>query len=79
MRENNLGERALKAIGKRVRKLREGAGMTQRELGAVLRTSAANVRHIENGKQAPSAGVLVCLCKHMKVSADTILGLKGKK
>lgn len=76
MRENSLGERALAAIGKRVKRLRTGAGMTQADLAKILKVKPANVRHIECGRQAPSAAVLVRLCKHTRTSADEILGLK---
>ena len=74
-RKNSLGVRALKAIGKRMRKGRKGADMTQVEMAKVLQVDASNVRHYESGRQAPSAAVLVRYCKHMNVSADEILGL----
>jgi transcriptional regulator with XRE-family HTH domain len=61
----------LKAIGSRIRQLREG--MHQEELAAFLGISQGQLSKIERGRLGPSADNLVMLVEQFGKSADWIL------
>ena len=61
----------LKAIGSRIRQLREG--MHQEELAAVLGISQGQLSKIERGRLGPSADNLIMLVEQFGKSADWIL------
>ena len=48
---------------KEMRRWRLDAGLSQREMGARLKISAAFVAYLENGKRPPSATVIACYWK----------------
>jgi transcriptional regulator with XRE-family HTH domain len=52
---------AAKAVGKRVRELRENADMTQEELGQRAQLSSKFISQVENGQANPSIGVVARL------------------
>jgi len=62
-------------VGKRIKELREGMGVTKTELARQLRTSHANVVNWENGKRVPGADSIVRLCKFFGCTSDFLLGL----
>jgi transcriptional regulator with XRE-family HTH domain len=65
----------LKAIGSRIRQLREG--MHQEELATFLGISQGQLSKIERGKLGPSADTLIRLVEQFGKSADWILIGKG--
>lgn len=52
----------IRAVGARVRKLREAAGLTQEELGARSNLTPKFISKVENGHANPSIGVVARLC-----------------
>lgn len=52
---------AARAVGKRVKELREAAGMTQDELGQKAKLSAKFISQVETGQANPSIGVVARL------------------
>lgn len=68
-----------KAIGKRVRQLRNRQGMTQAELAAELGVNQSAVSDYEKGEVRIHAAMLAGLAKVLKASADEILGLEKAK
>lgn len=65
-----------KTIGKRLRDIRNGQGMTQVQLAAKLGMPQALLSDYERGKLRVHGGLIVSFTKALKVSADEILGLK---
>ncbi len=66
---NNLQKR----VGKRIKKMREGAGMTQQILSMKLGVGRATLSQIENGERKITASELVKLSKIFDVSTDVLL------
>lgn len=66
---NNLKKR----VGKRIKKMREGAGMTQQILSMKLGVGRATLSQIENGERKITASELVKLSKIFDVSTDVLL------
>lgn len=61
--ENSEGDaEVIRAVGARVRKLREAAGLTQEELGARSKLTPKFISKVENGHANPSIGVVARLC-----------------
>ncbi len=63
---------------KRIRDLREDHDKTQQEIADVLGTSQTMYARYERGANELPIRHLIVLCQYYKVSADYILGLKGK-
>jgi transcriptional regulator with XRE-family HTH domain len=63
-------------IGKRLRDIRNGQGLTQVQLAAKLGMPQALLSDYEHGKVRLHGGLIVAFAKALKVSADEILGLK---
>lgn len=59
----------------RLRRLREGHDMSQRELSAVLHSNHCTIYMLESGKSQVRADLLLLLCRYFGVSADYLLGL----
>lgn len=55
-------DEVVRAIGARVRQLREAADLTQEELGARSNLTPKFISKVENGHANPSIGVLARLC-----------------
>jgi len=68
-----------KAIGKRIRQLRNRQGMTQAELAVELGINQSAVSDYEKGEVRIHAAMLGGLAKVLKASADEILGLEKTK
>lgn len=64
------------AFSRRLRSVRQQRGWTQRHLGIRADVDEEVISRLERGKQAPSAAVLVGLCRSLDVSADYLLGLR---
>ena len=65
----------LLTMAERIRLLREGAGLTQAEVGRMLGISRAGVNAWEMGLSIPSAKNVVELAKKFGVSTDYLFGL----
>ncbi len=62
------------SLGRRVRHLRKGAGLTLEDLGAAIGAAPSQLSLIENGKREPKLGMLQKLAGALKVSIDELLG-----
>jgi transcriptional regulator with XRE-family HTH domain len=65
-------------LGRRVRAIREGRGVTQVELAKILKLPQSNVSEMERGARGLTVHQVVRLAKALKVSADEILLPNGK-
>ena len=61
-------------ISKRIRQLREAAGMSQSELAKKLNVTRASVNSWESGLSTPTTQYVIALVKLFRVSADYLLG-----
>lgn len=64
----------VKALGARVKELRERQGLSQRALSQHLRMSKSMVARYEAGMHAPTVNVLVHLAAFFGVTLDSLLG-----
>lgn len=65
-------------IGNAVKNLRTGCNLTQAELAEELGMTRARLNNIENKGSLITVTNLVDICVYFNVSADEILGLKGR-
>lgn len=63
----------IESIGKRIKKLRESYGITQKKLGEVLGYSEARISYIESGKRPITKLDLYKIADIFKVSVDYFL------
>ncbi len=63
------------AIGRSMRRAREGLEQTQEQVANSVGISAQFYGRIERGTALPSVGTLKRLSEHLDVSADELLGL----
>lgn len=62
-----------KAVGERIRRLREARDITQVQLAAVLGVTQSNVSEMERGVRSVTSHQAVRLAKALRVSIDLIL------
>lgn len=62
-----------KAIGQRIKKAREAAGITQDELAKVVDCSTKHIGALERGIKTPSLDMLVTIANTLGASADLLL------
>jgi len=58
----------------RLKKLREGIGLSQRELARELNMTHASISRWENGKREPDAQSLYKLAQFFEVSMEYLMG-----
>ena len=58
----------------KLKELRKRAGLTQKQLGAIVGSSEASLSFYESGKQMPDLDKLVQLATALGVSTDELLG-----
>ena len=63
-------------IGKKIKELRKEAGLTQKQLAAMVNKSETGFASWEQGLSEPSVNDLRALCRILGVSADQLLGLE---
>ena len=63
----------LEGIGKRLRKERKKAGISQRELARRLGLSASMISQLEAGHSKPSVGTLYAMVTELGVSLDSVM------
>lgn len=61
-------------VGKKLRELRENAGLTQRELAQILGVKSSEISQYEKGKRTPRWNRFNKLLDFFNVSADYVLG-----
>ncbi len=66
-------------FGKKLKKLRTEAGLTQADLAARLNVTKAVVSYYELQERSPSPEILIKLANIFHVSADYLLGITQRK
>jgi transcriptional regulator with XRE-family HTH domain len=61
-------------LGPRLRKVREGRGLSARELARRIQCSPSLISQIERGLSAPSVGMLYALATELRTSLDFLFG-----
>lgn len=61
-------------IGKRIRELREKAGLQQKELAEKLSMQRVSLNYYENGERLPKTAAVIALSEFFDVSTDYLLG-----
>ena len=62
-------------IGNRIRKYREALGISQKQLAELIGVSNGRVSNWEQGINRPDADMLAELCRALKVSPSSLLGI----
>ncbi len=63
------------SIATRIKELRQGCGMTQRQVAYEIGVAYQSYQAYEHGKALPSLDTLISLSQLFEVSSDYILGL----
>ena len=63
-------------IGKKIKELRKEAGLTQKQLAAMVNKSETGFASWEQGLSEPSVNDIRTLCRIFAVTADHLLGLE---
>ena len=63
-------------LGANIKRVRKGAGVTQKELAERLQVYQKDISRWENNELTPRAINLGKICRELKASADEILELK---
>jgi transcriptional regulator with XRE-family HTH domain len=63
-------------IGKKIKELRKEAGLTQKQLAAMVNKSETGFASWEQGLSEPSVNDIRALCRILGVTADHLLGLE---
>ena len=66
-------------ISNELKRLREEAGLSQRELADRLEIGFSTLRSYEKGDRIPPADVIVRICRFFSVSSDFLLGLSASE
>lgn len=64
--------KTVKALGKRIQKLRKQKGFTQEELADVLGFSRVYMGYIEQGRETPSLKLLIKLARKFGVKVEEL-------
>lgn len=67
-----------KAFGRRLRSVREAAGLTQERVAERAHTDAKYMSALENGRSSPTLDTIMALAKALNVRADDLLLLEGE-
>jgi len=70
-------EKALKSVGKQVRKLREKAGYAQQEFADMCDMELSQINRIELGKVNTSVSVLFRIAEVLKIKPSKLLDVDG--
>lgn len=64
--------KTVKALGKKIQKLRKRKGLTQEELAEKLGLSRVYMGYIEQGRESPSLKLLIRLAKKLGVKIEEL-------
>ena len=67
-----------KAFGRRLRSVREAAGLTQERVAERAHTDAKYMSALENGRSSPTLDTIMALAKALNVRADDLMLLEGE-
>lgn len=62
-----------KAVGQRIKEIREEKGITQEKLAEMVNLSPAHISVIERGIKSPNLDSFVAIANALEISADTLL------
>ena len=68
----------MKEVGKRLKTLREGIGISQMEMAEAIGSSQSSVNRYENGQSTPSVALFRRYADYFDVSLDYIFGRTDK-
>lgn len=63
-------------INENIKKARKEAGITQKELAEMIGVRQKDISRWENRERTPSIEAFSEICKALKISADTLLGIR---
>ena len=66
-------------LGKRMKRIRESAGMNQTELGNLFSTGKRTVSDYEIGKIVPRLDYLIKFCTYFDISLDSLVNIESYK
>ena len=66
-------------FGKKLKKLRTNAKLTQQELADRIGVSNTTISFCENTERYPSTDMVIRIANYFHVSTDYLLGIKNKK
>lgn len=61
----------------RIKEVREGRDLTQKQIGQIINKSQQGYNHIEAGRAELKINDLIALCKYYNLSADYLIGLSN--
>ncbi len=64
--------RTLKALGRKIQKLRKAQRITQEELAEMVGISRVYMGYIEQGRESPSLKLLMRLAKRLKIKVGEL-------
>lgn len=67
------------SIGKRIKELRKGKGLTQEKLAEMSGIEPSNISHIERGATKPSLPTLIAIANALGVTLDELVYASLKK
>ena len=67
-----------KAFGRRLKSVREAAGLTQEKVAERAHTDAKYMSALENGRSSPTLDTIMALARALNVPADDLLLLEGE-
>jgi transcriptional regulator with XRE-family HTH domain len=74
----DIAEKARKQLAINIRKYREAAGMTQKELAEKMGLVVSSISYWESGKSSPSAGQAYQLCDLFGVQPTVMFGVEAE-
>ena len=74
--EKNIQVRYRKEFGNRLKQARQALGLTQQQLGDLIRISSQGVSHYELGKRDASIPTIIKFAKVLNMNGNQILGLE---
>ena len=66
-------------LGDRIRKMREGRGLTQEALASLISLSRTSITNIEKGRQSVPLHKIIEIAEALRVDASNLLPQSGKR
>lgn len=64
----------MEIFSERLKELRKGSGLSQKQLAAILKTTNSSVCDWECGRAEPNLGMVARIADYFEVSCDYLLG-----